>query len=447
MVNMGKITKKLILYFILIISLVVVICFIGSSVFLSKFYLKQQYSELKNTAEEIYNALQSGSNYTSINVKAVLIKEGKIYPLSRGNMMGMMRLFKNRDPYSLQTEGKTSVDNNEVFLYYNLSTSLGNIITFQNYTSSTEYLKVVYIILIAVFLTAVLLSVPLISYVGKKFTEPILKLKNSSAAIAKGNFNVSLVLNTNDEIEDLSKSIENMALSLARKYSLQKDFIANVSHDFKTPLSIIRSYSEAINDGLVKEDGIKEYSLQIIEEVDRLNALVTDLLQLSKLKDDGIKLNRVDINLDQFIKRCIYNFKDIASKKAVTLKYGSTISVNVSADENYLRRVIYNFLDNGVKFTKANGVVEVTSQYITDEKGNKNIKLSVIDNGEGMDEYVLKDIWNRYFKNIKSGGMGLGLPICSEILRLHHFQYGVESQIGKGSTFYFIIPSKYISSL
>lgn len=458
---MERITKKFIKYFLYIILMVLIISFAGSSIFLSRFYMDEQYKELEVTAKDIYSSIKENSVYRNSALKAVLVRGNSIVPVmgqGYGKMgMGGMNFFRNIDYDILSLKGEYKHGEGENYLYYNYETEIGNIIVFKSRISISEYLKIVYIILFVVLLVGIILSIPFIAYLGKKFTNPIIKLQRASMQIAEGNFKFDIKINSNDEIEDLSKSLNYMADEIEKKHILQKDFIANVSHDFKTPLSIIRNYSEAISDGILEQDDVKEYSKEIIDEVDRLNSLVMDLLELSKLQGGKITIDRDFLNLKEFLERCSLKFNSIIKDKSIVMAVQYP-EIDIYADSAALSRVVYNFIQNAIKFSEDNGKIEIYVHSInleekTVEKMNKenitdknkdDMKVCIKDNGIGIDENMIKDIWNRYYKHSQSGGMGLGLAISSQILKLHDFQYGVKSTAGKGSEFYFVIPSKYI---
>lgn len=436
---MDKITLKLIKYFMFIITLIIAICLIASSIFLSKFYLKGQYESLQASAKEIYSSVNNNESITDTSISAILIQDDDVIQLTQGRM-GMMPFMRSTSDDSFKTKGVFENGMGAEFLYYKLQTDIGDIVVFQNNKYSSDYLRVVYIVLFFIFISAIILSIPLISYVGKKFTKPILKLQKVASSISKGDFDVDCTVNTKDEIETLSKSINQMSIALKKKYQLQRDFIANVSHDFKTPLSVIRSYSEAVYDGLVDEKGTKKYTGEIIKEVDRLNALVMDLLQLSKLQDGAYSLNKEFICLPDLVSECVNQFNPIINKNNIAVKI-SIEPIEIFADKRYLHRVLYNFIDNAIKFSFENSKIEVYTSNINDF-----IKLSIKDYGIGIVQHLLDDIWDKYYKNSQSGGMGLGLPICSEILKIHGFDYGVSSA-GDGTEFYFFIPKDNIHSI
>jgi signal transduction histidine kinase len=439
---MGKLTIRLIKYYISIITAVILICFIASSLFLSLIYTKMEYTFLKNAAHEYYNYVKNGSsNVEAINnyqVSSVfLVRNGSAQALT-SSRMGMMQFVKNMDFSSLQEQGKYRNPMNEEFLYYKYSTDEGDIIVLQNNKFSTTFLKITYLILLLIFIFAILISIPVVAFVGKKLTQPILKLQKAAFDITNGHYKIDVDVNTKDEIEELSTSIKFMADTLERKNTLQRDFIANVSHDFKTPLSVIRNYSEAIYDDIVDKAQEKNYLKDIIQEVDRLNLLVMDILQLSKLQGGMNLLEKNYFNLSEFLLSFENAFKIFVVNKGIDLSITAP-DIDIYGDVKYLYRVVYNFIDNAIKFSNENALVEVDASIVND-----GIKVSIKNFGEGIDKNIINDIWDRYYKSSESGGMGLGLAISSEILKLHDFKYGVVSTKGAETEFYFIVPKNMI---
>ncbi|WP_392486769.1 ATP-binding protein [Haloimpatiens sp. FM7315] len=428
----NKITKKLIKYFIYTMCIVISLCFIMVSTSLSKLYTKQQFNKLKVNAEQIKDNLQNNLPLEGIQTGAILVKDNEITPLVKFKM-GKIQVMKERILNSKDKEGKVEFPNGESFLYFKYETTLGTIVTFENAASYSQFINIIYIVLIFVFILAVFISIPIFYFLGKIFTKPILELSKISDSIAKGNLEITSTIKTGDEIEELYKSIKNMSSKLKEKNSFQKKFIANISHDFKTPLSIIRNYSEAINDGILDEENIKLYSRDVIKEVDKLNNMVLDLLEITKLQEGYLKLNKTPVNLKDFLFECANNFKNIADTKNVSIEV-TALDEEVLIDKALMFRVMYNFINNSIKFSKENSTIKIISK-----KDISGIKISIEDSGIGVSKDNLKDIWNRYYKTNKSGGIGLGLPICKEILELHDFPYGVNSIENKGSSFYFKI--------
>lgn len=434
-IQLDKITWKLIKYFISIISIVVILCFIGSSIFLSKFYLQNKYKELRTSGENIYLSIKEGQSPDNIYVNALLIRDGVVQPLN-GKRMGLMNNLRSVDFSALSEQGKFVNHAKESFTYYKLSTEFGDIITFEDSQDISQYLRIIYLVLIAIFLLALILCIPFISYLGKKFTKPILLLKKASQEIARGDLNTKITINTGDEIQELSESLNTMAYSLNKKYQLQRDFIANVSHDFRTPLSVIRSYSEVIKDGLVNEEEAKKYSTEIINEVDRLNGLVINIMELSKFQSGKLTLNKTVFNIAELLSQCRDKFIPVAKQKNIDLILKGE-DEEILGDKDFLFRVLFNFIDNAIKFSPRG-----KSVYLNVSSLDKSVKISVTDEGIGIEKEMLKDVWTRYYKHAKSGGMGMGLAICSEILKLHNFKYGVESCPNVTTEFYFIAPKE-----
>lgn len=440
---MGKLTLRLIKYFIGIISFVSIACFISSSIFLSFIYTNMQYSELRTASNKIYESIATGDEYSDIILEyqisgAFILKDGKVDSII-STKKGNMSMMRNNSLSKLSEKGKYRNPIDEEFLYYKNSTDIGEIILFRNNRFSIEYMRSTYMILSLIFFIALIISIPIVSMLGKKLTKPILKLQKASLDITKGNFDIDVDVDTNDEIQELSKSLKFMASAIEKKNSMQRDFIANVSHDFKTPLSVIRSYSEAIYDDILGEQDKKEYLKDIIKEVDRLNLLVIDILQLSKLQGGIERFKKEYFNLSDFLLDFSNVFKIQLQNKNIKFNIEVfDLDVEILADRNYLYRVVYNFIDNSIKFSNEGGTIQLSS--IETEAG---LKIFIRDNGKGIDNKYIDEIWQRYYKNQESGGMGIGLAICSEILKVHDFEYGVASETDTFTEFFFIIPKQY----
>ncbi|HEY5525468.1 MAG TPA: HAMP domain-containing protein, partial [Clostridium sp.] len=200
-------------------------------------------NDLKIASSQIYDAINNGSEYSYIVSEyeissAILLKDGEVKNLTSAKM-GTMAIVKSDNMEELSIKGKYVTPTGEAFLYYNNKTDIGNIILLKKNSFSGKYMTSTYIILGLIFLVALLISIPMVSILGKKLTKPILKLQKASLDITKGNFNIDVDINTKDEIEELSKGIKVMAETIEKKNTMQRDFIANVSHDFKTPLSVL----------------------------------------------------------------------------------------------------------------------------------------------------------------------------------------------------------------
>lgn len=428
-----RITKNLIKNYTVILATVIISCLISSSIFLSQFYVNEQFKTLKSNAESICSYIENGMDFEiASNISAVMLKDNSVMMMGR-NGKGIMSYLKETNLSNLSQKGRFENSRGEEFLYYKINTDYGDLLVFQDYKLTTGYLKSVYIILILVFTILLLLSAPFILYTGKKFTRPILILQKASEEIAAGNFNVNIDLQTGNEFENLAESLNHMALSLNKKYTMQKKFITNVSHDFRTPLSIIRGYIEPVLDGVVEPEKQNYYLTEAIIGVERLNTLISSLMLLSKLQSGEYRPNKEKINIKDSLLECVTYYKSTADKKNIGIIL-NVEDTEVYADYNEISRVIRNLIDNAIKFSSEGSCIKVGTELI-----KNRVKIFVKDYGIGIEPEMMDDIWNRYYKHLQSGGMGLGLAISAEILKLHGYEYGVKSNLGEGSEFYFYI--------
>lgn len=223
---------------------------------------------------------------------------------------------------------------------------------------------------------------------------------------------------------------------------IRQDFISNVSHELKTPLTSIKSMVEVLLEGGIEDSKLRrEFLENINQEVDRLARLVNDLLLLSRLESDKEFLNPVPTDFVTLITRTVSRFQPRAMKEGLTLTLDIDGEIpELKVDVNYIDQVISNLLDNAIKYTPSGGKIEVKVEDI-----GKMVKVSVKDTGIGIAKEDLPRIFERFYRGDKSrnlslGGVGLGLSIVKHIVEAHGGSVGVESEIGKGSTFYFTLP-------
>lgn len=282
------------------------------------------------------------------------------------------------------------------------------------------------------FLTLFLISIA-ISAAGaiitsRSFTKPILKIKDASERIAKGDYDARIDIRDGSEFSQLGETINNMAGDLSKTEKLRRDFIANVSHEFRTPLGIIKGYAEAISDGIVPKNEEKEYADAIIEESDRLSGMVNGILDLAKMESGNIKLEKEDFNINEMISQVIEKSRIIAGNRIVEFK---GMDIPYLGDREKLERAFLNILGNAITHTGEDGRIYV-------ELSKKDgILIAVLDNGSGIDEKDIPYIFERFYrgKNTRGGSGGLGLAIAREIVRAHGGDIKVYSKKGEGSKF------------
>ena len=295
--------------------------------------------------------------------------------------------------------------------------------------------------LIYVTVLVLLLSFFISYFISKRISKPIVKISNDAKKMAKGDYSVSFVTDSNiSEIVELSNTLEEAREELSKTDEIRRELMANISHDLKTPLTMIKAYAEMVRD-LTFDDKEKstEHLNTIINETDRLNLLVNDILELSKMQSNQIKLNKEVFDLNELIKSLIEKFNYLNDYKFI---YQNQKKLMVYADKKQIEQVLYNLISNAIKYGGDKKVVKIK---IIDQKNT--YKVDIIDEGPGIPKEDLDLIWDKYYRTDKTHqrsntGTGLGLSIVKSILVKHKFDYGVKSTINKGSTFYFQIDKK-----
>lgn len=290
------------------------------------------------------------------------------------------------------------------------------------------------IILQAVFLgVIVLILVVLLSMLlAESIIKPIKELKTVSEKIADGDLKARVEIRKNDEIGELGRTFNYMAKELMKTSRMKNDFISSVSHEIRTPLTSIKGWCETMLMGdLDNEKEIREELMIISKETNRLSDMVENLLDFSKLEAGRIILSKEKVDINYLIMDVAKQFYPKAMKKTIRLETRLDQSLTyVEGDENRLRQVLINLIDNSIKFTEMGGRISVGS-----EKRGERVAVFVKDNGRGIDQKDLEHITEKFFKgNTKSPGSGLGLAITNEIIELHGGKIEIESVLEKGTT-------------
>ena len=289
--------------------------------------------------------------------------------------------------------------------------------------------------LMAVTVILVLISLLLTYYFSKAFTKPILRINEAAAKMAGGNLSIKVDVKSSDELGMLAGTINNLSVQLQKIEQLRKELIANVSHEFRTPLSLIKGYAETIRDvtGDIPEKRNRQLDI-ILEEADRLKEMVDDTLNLSQMQSEYFKLDIRPFDINAAVRNIKNRFLYILEKKGITLEIqGSNDNTIVIGDEPKIEQVLYNFVNNACNHTANGGWIRIELFEDAD-----NVKIEVLDNGKGIAAEELPYIWDRFYKATKgSKGTGIGLSIAKEILKAHASSYGVESKPGEGALFWF----------
>lgn len=292
--------------------------------------------------------------------------------------------------------------------------------------------------LIYITIILIILSFIISIYISKKFVKPITDITNTSKELGKGNYDVVFKQSEYDEINNLADSLNYSAKELKKTDGLRKELIANVSHDIKTPLTIIKAYSEMIKDlsGDIKEKRDEHLSV-IISQADLLTKLTDDMMDLSKLETGTVELNMEKYDIISQVNDILNSFKCFEEYRFVLSVQNNMEECFVNADKIKINQVLYNLISNAINFAKKDKTV-----YVNILKNDDVVRIEVKDNGKGIAD--VSQIFDRYYKSNdkfrKSGyGTGLGLSIVKNILELHKFKYGVDSKVGIGTTFWFEI--------
>ena len=276
------------------------------------------------------------------------------------------------------------------------------------------------------------------------FTEmvylPLRKITHATEQYAIGNFRYEFQVDSEDEIGYLAASLAYMASEVAKSEDNQKRLVANISHDFRSPLTSMRGYLEAMLDGTIPPEMHEKYIGVVLNETDRLTKLTNSLLTLNNLNTKGMILDRTNFDINQVIKNTAASFEGTCRQKLISIELVLTgEEMYVNADMVKIQQVLYNLVDNAIKFSHRNSSIKIE----TIEKSNK-LLVSVKDNGIGIPKDSLKLIWNRFYKTDLSRGKdkkgtGLGLSITKEIIQSHNENINVISTEGEGTEFIFTL--------
>ncbi|MBO5198346.1 MAG: HAMP domain-containing protein [Lachnospiraceae bacterium] len=270
---------------------------------------------------------------------------------------------------------------------------------------------------------------------------PVKVLKKAAREFGKGHFEYPLKLSRTDEYGDLGAAIQFMATELKNLEDYQKKFVANISHDFRSPLTSIKGYAEAILDGTIPYEMKDKYMGIILFETERLTKLTTNLLELNSFEAKGMHLNVTMFDINSVIKSTAASFEGTCTKKRLTLNLEfSEKELYVEADVDKIQQVLYNLLDNAIKFSHNDSSIRIS----TEQRGKK-VFVGVKDHGIGIPKDSLNKIWERFYKTDASRGkdkkgVGLGLSITKEIITAHGENINVVSTEGVGTEFIFTLP-------
>jgi len=289
--------------------------------------------------------------------------------------------------------------------------------------------------LIYVTLIMLLLSFLLSINISKKISEPIIEINKKARNLATGDYSTKFNSNGYTEIAELAETLNYTATELSKVENLRQELISNISHDLRTPLTMITGYGEVMRD-LPGENSPENIQI-IIDEAKRLTSLVNNVLDISKLQSGVQEINSQPFNLTKLIDEILTRYNKLVEKDGYDISFEKDQEVFVNADEIRITQVLYNLINNAVTYTGEDKKIIIKQLVI-----NNKVRIEIIDTGEGISEENLPYIWDRYYKvtgkhKRAQMGTGLGLSIVKGILKLHNAKYGVDSKPSQGSVFWF----------
>jgi len=276
------------------------------------------------------------------------------------------------------------------------------------------------------------------------FLKPIETIIKSSKKVASGDYKERINLKTNDEIDGLIESLNEMFSSLEKIETLRRDLVANISHELSTPLTNVYGYLEALADNVITGEKDREKTIILIkEETERLIQLVRELKELTLLESDNFTLVCKTTDINRLLEKTLNTFQPRIKAKNISINRHFEEELISKVDANKFQQAISNLLDNAIKYSKDKGIIEI--QTGKDEEG---IFISIKDHGVGINTEDLPFIFERFYQSDKSrtkdhegSGIGIGLTIVKKIIEAHKGKIEVKSKYGKGSEFMIYLPS------
>ncbi|MDO4944628.1 MAG: HAMP domain-containing sensor histidine kinase [Ruminococcus sp.] len=466
----GSIRSYVWMYFIVFTVFILVLIWLFQYIFLDNYYRNAKVRDITSAANQIIDAydtplqektnrmLAFNNNFCIVitdemgNVEICENNLGAYSYLSsdilNNNGMALFRLrtelIKSDESYSTQVLKNSNFESREILYCTKIYADNADEQAYLFIESSIEPIDSTVNIIREqlIYITIILFELAFIitMFISKRVTKPIDEITKTAKRFGAGDYDVQFEGKGYREIEELSEVLNNAKNEIRKVSDLRKDLIANISHDLRTPLTMVKAYAEMIRD-LSGDNPVKrnEHIQVIIDEADRLSNLVNNLLELSKLESGNIELNIKNFSIVEKLNDCMTRYQLVIEQNGYDIKYEPDEDRIISADPDKLDQVIYNFINNAINYTGENKVIRVKQINLENA-----VRVEVTDNGKGISKELLPKVFDRYYRDAKVKrdvvGTGLGLSICKEILKCHKFAFGVQSEEGKGSTFWFEAP-------
>ena len=450
--NKNKLTHHIWFYLIVFTLSIILFLWFFQVVFINNYYEYSKTNQIKNVTDEILQNYDNDVEYLNKlsyeeNICIEVVKNRITIYSSNDSIRGCISSsgkYKN-DFYENDLEEQTyklinPLLNTKSLIYAKKYNEDITIFVNASLEPLDNTISILSNQLIIVSIIVVILSLIIGYFISKRISKQIVKMNEKAKKLANGNYDFTFDNNSNIyEIDELANTLNYAKKELAETDELRRDLLANVSHDLKTPLTMIKGYAEMIRD--LNSDNIEKRNANlnvIIEESERLNILVNDLLTLSKIQANKDVLEKEDFDIVELINNIIKRYSIYKDTEGYIFEVNTPDKVIVNADKKKIEQVIYNLINNAINYTGDDNRV------IINVLVDKNIRVEIKDTGKGIKKEDLPHIWDKYYHSKKKHkrniiGTGIGLSIVKTILESHNFKYGVESKRNKGTTFYFEI--------
>lgn len=454
--NKNSLKTKLVVYQLILFTIFIIGFEIFTFITIREYYYNNLKSNMLSQAEyslELYSSSVSGYSLSEIisNERFEFLNnmKGKVQILDNSGKLlydntGGIKLDTNVEMIEQQsdivfsfyedTENKLLILNYPIINKNNQVGVLRNITSIKIVENEISMRMAVFILFGAI---AVFLSI-IINYIfGNSFLAPIKKLNNLASKLSNGQYNERSNMPYIGEIGELAKTMDEMSENIINKEEIKQDFISSVSHELRTPLTSIKGWAITLQDKDIEQETINDGLTIIEKESDRLAGMVEDLLNFSRYTSPKFSLTKSEFNIILIVKNIINQLSPRAKEKNINMVYNhEDYDVNVIADENRLKQVFINLIDNALKFTDNEGTILVNIQ-----DGEDEIKCQITDTGIGISEDEIDLVTTKFYKGSSSQShTGLGLSICEEIVLLHNGKFEISSIEDEGTTVSFTIP-------
>ena len=453
-----QILASLLCFIVLVLGLIYVL----ETGFLDSFYKREKIDSLKSTSENIVKDLAEGEDIDDIIEAYTISSEVSVRLVSGHEDIRDMDMrgagpLRGLDMITLSSMAETIEKNGGSYLFDEYKYRMGpeNLVDIYIHGRLTEYEGEKVLVLVAsmitplaatistirsqftvIILIVILATVILAMLLSRLFIRPIKAINAKAASLPSGGYESVEVKSS--EFSELNDTLVKANEEILKADKAKKELLGNVSHDLRTPLTMIVGYGEMIRD--LPEENNEDNINVIIDEARRLSTLVDDLLDVSKSEAGALELHKEEVSLNGLLESVYRQYEKHCEEKGVDFELSLSEDKNVSLDPNRIRQVLYNFLNNALNYNdKDDKKIVLGSEDINGKK-----RVYVYDNGNGIPSDKLDLVWDRYYKVDKEHkrshiGSGIGLSLARELLKLHGYGYGVESKEGEYSRFYFDI--------